>query len=75
MDVHNPRHVFEHEFGGIVFHHFGIHETVTESLQRGNDDALAGVVVIKRKGTTDPGSQYVLMTVDDLTALLTLERP
>ena len=44
-------------------------------VERGNDDALAGVVVIKRKGTTNPGAQYVLMTVDDLTALLTLERP
>lgn len=43
-------------------------------IERGNDDALAGVVVIKRKGTTRPGDQYVLMTMDDFTALLTLER-
>ena len=43
-------------------------------VERANDDALAGVVVVKRKGTTNPGAQYVLMTVDDLTALLTLER-
>jgi hypothetical protein len=43
-------------------------------VERGNDDALAGVVVIKRRGTTKPGEQYVLMTMDDFTALLTLER-
>jgi len=44
-------------------------------VERGNDDGLAGVVVIKRKGTTKPGEQFVLMTVDDFTALLTGERP
>lgn len=44
-------------------------------VERGNDDALIGAVVIKRKGTARPGDQFVLMTVDDLTALLTGERP
>jgi hypothetical protein len=44
-------------------------------VERGNDDALAGVVVIKRRGTTNPGEQYVLMQMDDFTALLTLDRP
>jgi hypothetical protein len=39
-----------------------------------NDDALAGFVVAKRRGTTDPGRFWVHMTVDDLLALLTLER-
>ena len=43
-------------------------------VERGNDDALAGIVIAKRRGTTKPGDQYVLMTVDDLTALLTGER-
>lgn len=42
--------------------------------ERGNDDALAGIVIAKRKGTTKPGDQYVLMTVNNLTALLTGER-
>lgn len=43
-------------------------------LERGNDCALAGIVIAKRRGTTNPGDQYVLMTVNDLTALLTGER-
>lgn len=38
--------------------------------ERGNDDALVGVVVHKRHGTTDPGSQWVSMTLADLAALL-----
>ena len=44
-------------------------------IERGNDDALAGFVVHKRRGTTDPGDQYVTCTVRDLIALLTEERP
>lgn len=40
-------------------------------IEAGNDDAGAGIVVAKRRGTTDPGAQWVLMTVDDLVALLT----
>lgn len=43
--------------------------------ERGNADALAGLVIFKRRGTTDPGDQYVLMTVRDLAALLTGTRP
>ena len=43
--------------------------------QRGNDDALAGVVVAKRRGVTDPLEQVVLMTLRDLIALLTGGRP
>lgn len=38
--------------------------------ERDNDGAAVGVVVAKRRGTTDPGSQWVLMTLDDLVALL-----
>lgn len=44
-------------------------------VERGNDDALAGVVVFKRRGTTDPNEQYVLMSGADLVALLTGTRP
>lgn len=44
-------------------------------VQRGNDDALAGFVIAKRRGTTDPGDQIVLMTLRDLVALLTGSRP
>ena len=59
------------DYGGRMLPGTWVEEAAVE---RGNDDALAGVVVIKRKGTTNPGSQFVLMTVDDFTALLTLER-
>lgn len=45
------------------------------SLEAGNDDAIAGVVVAKRRRTTDPGEQWVHMTLADLVALLTGERP
>lgn len=46
-------------------------ETETE---RGNDDAVAGFVVAKRRGTTDPGDQVVIGTLRDLVALLVGER-
>lgn len=42
--------------------------------ERGNDDALAGVVIFKRRGTTDPANQYALMTVRDLAALIDGQR-
>jgi hypothetical protein len=44
-------------------------------VERRNDDADVGLVVAKRRGTADPGDQYVLMTLRDLVALLTGERP
>ncbi|MFE5777112.1 hypothetical protein [Brachybacterium sp. NPDC056505] len=43
--------------------------------ERGNDDAVAGLVVHKRRGTADPADQYVTMTVRDLVALLVGTRP
>ena len=44
-------------------------------IERGNDDAVAGCVVIKRRGITDPLDQVVAMTMRDLIALLKGERP
>lgn len=44
-------------------------------IERGNDDALACFVVAKRRGITDPGEQIVLMTLRDLAAILTGNRP
>jgi hypothetical protein len=44
-------------------------------LEAGNDDAIAGIVIAKRRGTTRPGEQWVLMDVDSLIALITGERP
>lgn len=59
------------DYGGRLMPGPWIAEAETE---RGNDDALAGLVIAKRRGTTDPGQQFVLMTVNDLTALLTGNR-
>lgn len=44
-------------------------------VERGNDDAIAGLVVHKRRGHGDPLDQYVTCTVRDLVALLIGERP
>ena len=40
-------------------------------VEAGNDDALCGVVVSKRRGTTDAGSYWVHMELRDLVALIT----
>ena len=42
--------------------------------EAGNDDALVGIVVAKRRATQDPGRYWVHMTLDDLLALLTGQR-
>ena len=46
-------------------------------IERGNTDAVAAVVVHKRKGkgAGSMGEQYVTLTLADLVALLTGERP
>jgi len=49
-----------------------VNETEAE---RGNDDALVGVVAHKRHGVGAPGEQFVTMTLRDFVALLTGERP
>lgn len=49
---------------------------VTEAeTERLNDDATVGLVIHKRHGNGDPGEQYVTLTLRDLVALLTGERP
>ena len=40
------------------------------AIEAGNDDAPVGVVVAKRRGTTNPADQIVLMTLGDLAVLL-----
>lgn len=44
-------------------------------VERGNDDALVGLVIHKKRGTANPLDQYVTTSVRDLVALLTGERP
>lgn len=43
--------------------------------ERGNDDALVGLVIHKRHGKAHAGEQWVTCTVADLVALLTGQRP
>lgn len=43
-------------------------------VERGNDDALAGIVVHKRHGVGDPARQWVTMELSELAALLTGNR-
>lgn len=44
-------------------------------VERLNDSAGVGLVVAKRRGTTRPGDQWVLMTLENLVSLLTGEHP
>lgn len=44
-------------------------------VERGNDDAVAGLVVHKRHGKAEPAEQLVTLRLVDLVALLTGERP
>lgn len=60
------------DYGGRILPGPWIAEAHTEM---GNDDALTAAVIAKRRGTTDPGAQWVLMTVNDLVALITGHRP
>lgn len=38
--------------------------------ERGNDDALAGLIIHKRHGNNQPGDQWVTTTLRELTAML-----
>jgi hypothetical protein len=44
-------------------------------VERGNDDALAALVISKRHGIADPAEQLVTLRLVDLAALLTGQRP
>jgi|SRR5690554_2351488 len=48
---------------------------VEAEKERLNDEAIAAMVIHKRKGKSNPGEQYVTMLVDDVIALLTGVRP
>lgn len=61
------------DYGGRFLVGTWLTEVEVERLNLPN--AIAGVVVAKRRGTTDPGRQVVFMTVDDLVALLSGKRP
>lgn len=59
-------------YGGRIEAATWLGEAETERVNLG---AVAGLVVAKRRGVTAPGKQIVLMTVDDLVAILTGTRP
>lgn len=44
-------------------------------VERGNDDALVGVVVHKRFGSGKPEEQWVTMTMEQFLAILTGKKP
>ena len=44
-------------------------------VERLNDEALAGAIIHKRHGKGRAGDQWVTLTVDDLLAILTGNRP
>lgn len=39
-------------------------------VERGNDDAVVGVVMHKKRGTTDPAEQYVTMSAEMFARLI-----
>jgi hypothetical protein len=59
------------DYGGRIEAGTWLGEAETERINLG---AVAGLVIAKRRGTTAPGKQIVLMTVDDLVAILTGRR-
>ena len=60
------------DYGGQVKVGPWLDEAETERI---NDDAEVGLVIAKRRGISDPLQQAVIMSVADLVALLTGERP
>ena len=60
------------DYGGRIEAGTWLKESAAERINLG---AVAGLVIAKRRGVTDPGSQIVLMEVRDLVAILTGKRP
>lgn len=73
LRVHGQRMVVEcKDYGGRLLVGPWLNEAETERV---NDGALAGAVVAKRRGKSDPDEQIVLMTMRDLLALIVGSRP
>lgn len=67
-DSHNRRVVIEtKDYGGQLHPAQWLKEAHQEAA---NDNAYAGIVIAKRKGTTNPAHQYVLTDLATLTRLL-----
>lgn len=68
-DSHNRRIVIEtKDYGGRLQPAQWLREAHQEAE---NDNAHVGLVIAKRRGTTNPADQWVAMTVNDLIQLLT----
>lgn len=67
-DSHNRRIVIEaKDYGGKL----NLPQWTKEAHQEAvNDNAHVGIVIAKRRGTTDPGKQWAIMEVEDLIKLL-----
>ncbi|WP_411697087.1 hypothetical protein ACLI1Q_000742 [Corynebacterium sp. LaCa191] len=67
-DSHNRRITIEcKDYGGKL----NLPQWTKEAHQEAtNDNAHVGIVIAKRRGTTDPTQQWVICTLDDLTRLL-----
>lgn len=67
-DSHNRRIIIEiKNYGGRVH----LAEWTKEAHQEAeNDDAHVGLVIAKRRGTTNPEKQWAIMEVEDLIKLL-----
>jgi hypothetical protein len=76
-DVGGVRHMGQRlvieckDYGGRLLPGEWLAEAETERM---NDGALAGLVVAKRRGETDPAAQYVLLSLGDFAALLVGQR-
>lgn len=67
-DSHNRRIVIEaKDYGGRLQPAQWLREAHQEA---NNDNAHVGVVIAKRRGTTNPGKQWAIMEVEDLIKLL-----
>ena len=68
LRVHGQRVVLEcKDYGGRIEAGPWIKEAEVERI---NDSALAGIVIAKRRGTTVPGEQFVIMSLQDLVAII-----
>ncbi|MDK8660261.1 MULTISPECIES: hypothetical protein [Corynebacterium] len=67
-DSHNRRITIEcKDYGGKL----NLPQWTKEAHQEAdNDNAHVGVVIAKRRGTTDPGKQWAIMEIEDLIKLL-----
>lgn len=59
------------DYGGKLELPAWIREAKSEAINAG---ALIGVVVAKRRGTKKPEDQYVILTLEDFTKLITVPR-